>query len=143
MKLIAISATEEERDDWTSEIRGAKTQLFVSLYATNPNSTLTSSVSTNHIRWSLQALPFPPSDDRLGTYVPAVSLSTNGKGRRRRNTLSYLDTGWEEEFLYEMWSKFWVATSLMWTIYFCVLLWRLIIHFRVDLISVSSPLIIF
>ena len=25
LKLIAISATEEERDDWISEIRGAKT----------------------------------------------------------------------------------------------------------------------
>ena len=32
-----------------------------------PNSTLTSSASTNHIRRSLQALPFPPSDDRLAT----------------------------------------------------------------------------
>ena len=31
LKLIAISATKEERDVWTSEIRGAKTQLFVSL----------------------------------------------------------------------------------------------------------------
>jgi FYVE/RhoGEF/PH domain-containing protein 5/6 len=84
-------ATEEERDDWTSEIRGAKTQLLVSLNVTNPNSTLTSSSSTNHIRRSLQALPFPPSDDRLSTLrassscldVISVSLSPNGKGRRK------------------------------------------------------------
>ena len=90
--MIAISATEEERDDWTSEIRGARTQLFVSLNVTNPNSTLTSSASTNHIRRSLQALPFPPSDDRLGTLrasrssldVIGVSLSPkNGKGRKK------------------------------------------------------------
>ena len=90
LKLITHSATEEERDDWTSEIRGAKTQLFVSLNVTNPNSTLTSSASTNHIRRSLQALPFPPSDDRLGTLrdsssldVIGVSLSPNGKGRKK------------------------------------------------------------
>ena len=91
LKLIAISATEEERDDWTSEIRGAKTQLFVSLNVTNPDSTLTSSASTNHIRRSLQALPFPPSDDRLNTLrascsnldVISVSLSPNRKRRKK------------------------------------------------------------
>jgi FYVE/RhoGEF/PH domain-containing protein 5/6 len=91
LKIDSRSATEEERDDWTSEIRGAKTQLFVSLNVTNPNSTLTSSASTNHIRRSLQALPFPPSDDRLGTLrassssldVIGVSLSPNGKGRKK------------------------------------------------------------
>lgn len=86
-----LSATEEERDDWTSEIRAAKAQLFVSLNATNPNSTLTSSASTNHIRRSLQALPFPPSDDRLATLrasssldVIGVSLSSNGKDKGRK-----------------------------------------------------------
>jgi FYVE/RhoGEF/PH domain-containing protein 5/6 len=86
-----FSATEEERDDWTTEIRGGKTQLFVSLNVTNPNSTSTSSASTNHIRRSLQALPFPPPDDRLGTLrasssldVIGVSLSLNdGKGRKK------------------------------------------------------------
>ena len=90
LKLIVHSATEEERDDWTSEIRGAKTQLFISLNVTNPNSTLTSSASTNHIRRSLQAVPFPPSYDRLGTLLASssldvigVSLSPNGKGRKK------------------------------------------------------------
>ena len=91
LKIDSHSATEEERDDWTSEIRGAKAQLFISLNVTNPNSTLTSSASTNHIRRSLQALPFPPSDDRLGTLrassssfdVIGVSLSPNGKGRKK------------------------------------------------------------
>ena len=33
----------------------------------NSNSTLTSSSSTNHLRRSLQALPFPPSDERIAT----------------------------------------------------------------------------
>jgi len=53
VSFIVYAATEEERDDWTLEIRGAKTRLFVSLNVTNPNSTLTSSASTNHIRRSL------------------------------------------------------------------------------------------
>ena len=62
---------------------------------TNCNSTLTSA-STNHIRWSSRALPFPPFDDRLGTLrascsdsdVISVWISPNGrKGRRRRNVV--------------------------------------------------------
>ena len=58
---------------------------------TNPNSTLTSSASTNHIRRSLQALPFPPSDGRLATMcasssldVLSVSLSPNRKDKGRK-----------------------------------------------------------
>jgi len=89
--FVVYAATEEERNDWTSEIRAAKTQLFVSLNVTNPNSTLTSSASTNHIRRSLQALPFPPSDDRLATLrasssldVVGVSLSPNGRDNGKK-----------------------------------------------------------
>ena len=66
LKLIAISATEEERDDWTSEIRGAKTQLFVSLNVTNPNSTLDFFI-VYKLHLSVFASPSSPSDDRLGT----------------------------------------------------------------------------
>src|SRR5271156_4134147 len=39
---------------------------------------LTSSPSTNHIRRSLQALPFPPSDDRLATLRASSSLDVLG-----------------------------------------------------------------
>ena len=100
----------------------------------------TSSASTYHICGSLQALPFLPSDDRLGTLrakcnnldVISVSLITNGKGRKKEK-----EKGETPSFLYEMWSKFWVAsteTSLpfMSTMYLCALLWTSIIHFRVD-----------
>ena len=66
-KIEIVSATEEERDDWISGIRGSRTRLFVALYVTNPNSTLSSSASTNDICQSVQAVPFLPSDDRLGT----------------------------------------------------------------------------
>ena len=61
------TATEDERNEWSSEIRQAKAQLLVSFNITHPNSTLTSSSSTKHLRLSLQALPYPPSDERLLT----------------------------------------------------------------------------
>ncbi|KAG2011267.1 signal transducer [Coprinopsis cinerea AmutBmut pab1-1] len=63
--FVVYAASEDEREEWVSSIRQAKAHLLVTLNATNPNSTLTSSSSTNHIRKSLQALPFHPSDDRL------------------------------------------------------------------------------
>lgn len=69
-----ILDSEQEREEWASEIRNAKAQLLVSLNITNPNSTLTSSASTNHVRRALQALPYPPSDQRLATVKASTSL---------------------------------------------------------------------
>lgn len=69
-----ILDSEQEREEWASEIRNAKAQLLVSLNITNPNSTLTSSASTNHVRRALQALPYPPSDQRLATVRASTSL---------------------------------------------------------------------
>ena len=68
------SGSEDERDEWASEIRSAKSQLLVSLNITHPNSTLTSSASTNHVRRALQALPYPPDDERIGTIRISSSL---------------------------------------------------------------------
>ena len=39
-----------------------------------------------------------------------------------------MDTGWEDEFVYEMWSNLWLASaetplSFMWTLCLCVLFW--------------------
>ncbi|TFK68743.1 hypothetical protein BDN72DRAFT_888467 [Pluteus cervinus] len=65
------TANEEERDEWSKAIRQAKAQWMMSLNVTNPNSTLTSSASTNHLRRSLQALPFPPNDERIATLRPS------------------------------------------------------------------------
>ena len=76
---VLYAGTDEERDDWVSEIRQAKAQLLVSLNITNSNSTLTSSTSTNHVRRSLQALPFPLTDDRLGTVRASGDSSQKGK----------------------------------------------------------------
>jgi len=83
-------ASQQERDDWTSEIRSAKAQLLVSLNITNPNSTLTSSASTNHVRRALQALPYHPSDERIGTLRASSSLdlinaSSNAQGKIKSN----------------------------------------------------------
>ncbi|KAI0042272.1 hypothetical protein FA95DRAFT_1500276 [Auriscalpium vulgare] len=77
--FAVYAATEEERDEWTTAIRNAKASLLVSLHVTNPNSTLTSSASTNHIRRTLQALPHLPEEDarqpkrgKVEHFVPAV-----------------------------------------------------------------------
>jgi FYVE, RhoGEF and PH domain containing 5/6 len=73
--MCLFEATEHDRDDWVSAIRQAKAQILVSLNVRNPNSTLTSSTSANHVRRSLQALPFPLSDNGGGDA---------GGGRKRR-----------------------------------------------------------
>ncbi|KAF7345501.1 hypothetical protein MVEN_01568600 [Mycena venus] len=77
--FVLYADSEEERDAWTSAIRQTKAQLFVSLNATHPDSTLTSSSSTAHLRRSLQALPFPPSDERLTTLREGKG---HGKGKK-------------------------------------------------------------
>jgi hypothetical protein len=74
ISIFFLIASEKERDEWTSEIRAAKQQLFVSLNVMNPNSTLTSSSSTNHVRRVLQALPYPPSDERVTTSKTSSSI---------------------------------------------------------------------
>ncbi|TCD62196.1 hypothetical protein EIP91_007229 [Steccherinum ochraceum] len=72
-------SNEEERDQWRDCIRDAKSSLLVSLNATNPNSTLTSSTSTQHLRQTLQALPYSPEEEeykpkrgRVEHFVPAI-----------------------------------------------------------------------
>jgi FYVE, RhoGEF and PH domain containing 5/6 len=78
--LTSVSvASERERDEWSTAIRNAKAALLASLNVTHPNSTLSSSASTNHLRRTLQALPHLPGDERNGPrrgrvehFVPAV-----------------------------------------------------------------------
>ena len=79
-KSFALYASsQEERDEWASAIRSAKASLLVSLNAMHPNSTLTSSMSTNHLRHALQALPYSPDEEsrnpkrgKVEHFVPAV-----------------------------------------------------------------------
>ncbi|KAI1790987.1 hypothetical protein LXA43DRAFT_458642 [Ganoderma leucocontextum] len=69
---------EDERDEWVAAIRNAKSSLLVSLSVMQLNSTLTSSSSTNHLRRTLQALPYAPEDSskpkrgKVEHFVPAV-----------------------------------------------------------------------
>lgn len=77
--FAVYAANEEERDEWSTAIRNAKASLLVSLNVMQPNSTLTSSSSTNHLRRTLQALPYAPEQDlqhpkrgRVDHFVPAI-----------------------------------------------------------------------
>ncbi|CAK5273501.1 unnamed protein product [Mycena citricolor] len=79
--FVLYAECEEERNLWTDAIRQTKAQLFVSLNVTHPDSTLTSSASTAHLRRALQALPFPPSDERL------VGRRDDGKTKKGKKKL--------------------------------------------------------
>ncbi|KAI8981319.1 hypothetical protein BD414DRAFT_492311 [Trametes punicea] len=76
--FAVYAATDEERDEWIAAIRNAKSSLLVSLSVMQLNSTLTSSASTNHLRRTLQALPYAPDDSskprrgKVEHFVPAV-----------------------------------------------------------------------
>ncbi|KAI0321277.1 hypothetical protein OF83DRAFT_1161922 [Amylostereum chailletii] len=77
--FVVYAETEQERDEWVAAIRNAKASLLVSLNVTHPNSTLTSSASTAHLRRTLQALPHRPEDDarkpkrgKVEHFVPAI-----------------------------------------------------------------------
>ncbi|OSD00945.1 hypothetical protein PYCCODRAFT_1392945 [Trametes coccinea BRFM310] len=76
--FAVYAATDEERDEWITAIRNAKSSLLVSLSVMQLNSTLTSSASNHHLRRTLQALPYAPDDvtkprrGKVEHFVPAV-----------------------------------------------------------------------
>ncbi|KAH9854349.1 hypothetical protein C2E23DRAFT_818300 [Lenzites betulinus] len=76
--FAVYAVSEEERDEWITAIRNAKSSLLVSFSVMQLNSTLTSSASTNHLRRTLQALPYAPEDSskprrgKVEHFVPAV-----------------------------------------------------------------------
>ncbi|KAL1951034.1 hypothetical protein VTO73DRAFT_183 [Trametes versicolor] len=76
--FVIYAATEEERDEWITAIRTAKSSLLVSFSVMQLNSTLTSSASNNHLRRTLQALPYDPEDSskprrgKVEHFVPAI-----------------------------------------------------------------------
>ncbi|KAH8119782.1 hypothetical protein DFH11DRAFT_1556530 [Phellopilus nigrolimitatus] len=81
MSFALYADTEQIRNDWVSALRGAKASLLVSLNVMHPNSTLASSMSTSHIRRSLQALPYLTEEDEVQSlpkrgkvdhFVPAI-----------------------------------------------------------------------
>ncbi|KAF8515818.1 hypothetical protein BU17DRAFT_76769 [Hysterangium stoloniferum] len=78
LSFAVYAVSEKERDEWTTAIRNAKSSLLVSLNMTHPNSTLTSSEATTHLRRVLQALPNSSDDGpnqrrgRVDHFLPAV-----------------------------------------------------------------------
>ncbi|KAJ3742049.1 hypothetical protein DFH05DRAFT_1402751, partial [Lentinula detonsa] len=66
--FVLYAASGQDRAEWTTLIRQAKSQHLISLHAQHPDSTLTSSEATKHIRRALQALPFAPNDIRMQGY---------------------------------------------------------------------------
>ncbi|KAF9651929.1 hypothetical protein BDM02DRAFT_3184175 [Thelephora ganbajun] len=79
LSFALYASSGEERDAWVEAIRSARASLMTTLTAMNPNSTLTSSTSTNHLRQTLQALPHLPEDDdknpprgKVEHFVPAI-----------------------------------------------------------------------
>ncbi|EJD03537.1 uncharacterized protein FOMMEDRAFT_132998 [Fomitiporia mediterranea MF3/22] len=100
MSFALYADNEQSRDDWVSAIRGAKASLLVSLHVMHPNSTLASSSSTNHIRRSLQALPYLPEEDetqalpkrgKVDHFVPAIWVPDGKTGSCMRCARSF---GW-------------------------------------------------
>ncbi|KAJ3918886.1 hypothetical protein F5877DRAFT_41611, partial [Lentinula edodes] len=76
--FVLYAASVQERTEWTTLIRKAKSQQLVALNAQHPNSTLTSSEATQHIRRALQALPFAPNDGK-------ERLNSSKKHRKSRS----------------------------------------------------------
>lgn len=81
MSFALYADCEQLRDDWVSALRSAKSSLLVSLNVMHPNSTLASSSSNQHIRRSLQALPYLPEEEegqvlpkrgKVDHFVPAI-----------------------------------------------------------------------
>ncbi|KAJ7147665.1 hypothetical protein C8R43DRAFT_1129581 [Mycena crocata] len=99
--FVLYADSETERDAWTEAIRQTKSALFVSLNATHPDSTLTSSSSTSHLRRSLQALPFPPSDERLATLNEGPGKS--GKRHKRKGSKKVERRGRVEHWVPAIW----------------------------------------
>ncbi|QRV94546.1 Lateral signaling target protein 2 [Ceratobasidium sp. AG-Ba] len=60
---FALYATSpDEREEWIKTIRSTKATLLAAFNVMHPDSTLTSSSSTRHLRRVLQALPYPPGE---------------------------------------------------------------------------------
>ncbi|KAG9080983.1 hypothetical protein FRC06_005958, partial [Ceratobasidium sp. 370] len=74
-------ATHDEREEWINAIRSTKATLLATINVMHPDSTLTSSSSTTHLRRVLQALPYPPGE---ATIRGARARSTGRKGILRK-----------------------------------------------------------
>ncbi|KAG9127458.1 hypothetical protein FRC07_013519 [Ceratobasidium sp. 392] len=56
------ASSNDEREEWIKALRSTKATLLATFNVMHPDSTLTSSSSTTHLRRVLQALPYPPGE---------------------------------------------------------------------------------
>ncbi|KAG8687275.1 hypothetical protein FRC11_007493 [Ceratobasidium sp. 423] len=92
------ASTYDEREEWINAIRSSKATLLATFNVTHPDSTLTSSSSTTHLRRVLQALPYPPGEATLrGTRDPIPPRrSIIGGGSRLRQREPVVSEGNED-----------------------------------------------
>ncbi|KDQ15662.1 hypothetical protein BOTBODRAFT_31546 [Botryobasidium botryosum FD-172 SS1] len=74
--FVLHASSPEERDEWVGAVRRAKTALLTSLRVKYPNSTLSSSAATTHLRRALKALP----------YNPSAPSEADGKGKEQERS---------------------------------------------------------
>ncbi|KAG8739720.1 hypothetical protein FRC10_005239 [Ceratobasidium sp. 414] len=79
------ASTHDEREGWINAIRSTKATLLATINVMHPDSTLTSSSSTTHLRRVLQALPYPPGK---ATIRGARARSTGGKSILRKGRMA-------------------------------------------------------
>ncbi|KAL5640041.1 hypothetical protein ACGC1H_007367 [Rhizoctonia solani] len=81
------ASTYDEREEWINAIRSSKATLLATFNVTHPDSTLTSSSSTTHLRRVLQALPYPPGEETIrgarDSVLPRRSI-LGGRSRLRQ-----------------------------------------------------------
>ncbi|CAE6500871.1 unnamed protein product [Rhizoctonia solani] len=81
------ASTYDQREEWINAIRSSKATLLATFNVTHPDSTLTSSSSTTHLRRALQALPYPPGEATIRAarepVTPRKSI-LGGRSRLRR-----------------------------------------------------------
>lgn len=79
-----VEATYNEREEWISAIRSSKATMLATFNVIHPDSTLTSSSSTTHLRRVLQALPYPPGEATIrASRIGSTRKSILDKGRAR------------------------------------------------------------
>jgi FYVE/RhoGEF/PH domain-containing protein 5/6 len=80
----------EEREAWAADIRLAKQSRLIAMNSTNPNSTLTSSSSTQHLRTVLRAIPYAPDSESVSVAIDKKkSKKDKAKARPDRRPLEY------------------------------------------------------
>ncbi|KAG9127627.1 hypothetical protein FRC07_011510 [Ceratobasidium sp. 392] len=90
------ASSNDEREEWIGALRSTKATLLAAFNVMHPDSTLTSSSSTTHLRRVLQALPYPPGE---ATIRGARAQSSGRKSilRNRRQQAPVVEESEDQE----------------------------------------------